>query len=295
MGRFGVRSFVVTSAVFLGLALTPDPLFAQHGGGHSGGGGGSHSGGGGSFHGGGGESHGGMRSYGGGREGGGSRGSSAAPYGGRTMGGSRGNSSSMAGRNGGPHAGRGFGSGVNHASNIHPAINDGQWHSFGSTNASARFGSGFVGGTSRTIPGFGWGGRGWGGGRGRGCCWGGWGFGFGGPYWGAYWGPAWGFGWNPWWYSPYWGYDAYWLGTPYAYYPDYSYDWSDNPPYRSDPSPDNGSKGKGKTAPVLNQPGSTFKDNTSASGEPPADGNTNQHGNTPVPAPNPVLATHSLI
>jgi hypothetical protein len=265
-------------------------MFAQHGGGHSGGGGGGFRGStGGGFHGGG-ESYGGTRSYGGGHEGGGSRGSSTSPYGGRSIGGSRGSSPSMTGRNGGSLAGRGFGSGVNHASNIRPAINDGQWHSFGSTNASARGASGFVGGNPRAIPGFGWGGRawggsrGWGGGWGRGCCWGGFGFGFGGSYWGAYWGPGWGFGWNPWWYNPYWGYDAYWLGPPYAYYSDYSYDWSDNPPYRSDPSQDKGAKGKGKTAPVLTQPGSTAKDdNTSANGATQDDGGSTQQESTPKP------------
>jgi hypothetical protein len=67
---------------------------------------------------------------------------------------------------------------------------------------------------------------------GWGCCrvgfgWG-WGFGFGWPYWGAYWGP---FAWNPWWYYPY-GYDPYWYSPwpAYNYYPDDSYNWSDNPP-----------------------------------------------------------------
>jgi hypothetical protein len=87
--------------------------------------------------------------------------------------------------------------------------------------------SGFVGGVR--TPGFGggggfrggWGGYGWAGGFGR-WGWGGWGFGIGWPYWA--------FGWNPYWYNP------YWYGPwSYSYYPDYSYDWSDDPPpYRPD-------------------------------------------------------------
>src|SRR5450755_4328040 len=110
MGRSGLRSFVVTSAVFIGLLLTPGQMLAQHGGGHSGGGGGFHGSSGGGFHGGG-ESYGGTRSYGG-HEGGGFRGSSAGPRSARSSGGSRGSSPSMTGRNGGPQAGRGFGSGA---------------------------------------------------------------------------------------------------------------------------------------------------------------------------------------
>jgi hypothetical protein len=112
---------------------------------------------------------------------------------------------------------------------------EGGWHSFGPSRGA----SGFVGGASR-ARGFGWGGNGWRGGW-PGYGWGGgfwgrgwgWGFGFGWPYWGGYWG----LGWNPWWYDPYWY-------SPLVYtYPDYSYDWSDNPPpyapdssYNYDPS-----------------------------------------------------------
>jgi len=52
-----------------------------------------------------------------------------------------------------------------------------------------------------------------------------------GPYWGGYWA----FGWNPWLYNPYW-YGPYGYGPSLYYdYPDYSYDWSDDPPpYRPD-------------------------------------------------------------
>jgi hypothetical protein len=79
----------------------------------------------------------------------------------------------------------------------------------------------------RATPGFGRGGYGWGRGYGwgGGWGWGGWGFGFGWPYWGL----GWGFGWNPWLYNPYW-----YAPLAYTYYPDYSYDFYDNPPYRPD-------------------------------------------------------------
>ncbi len=272
MSRFGLLRSLLVFAAFTGLALAPIPALAQHGGGGHGGGGGSHGGGGGGggFHGGGG-SHGGARSSGGGGEyhGGGFRGS-------RSDGGF-GASRGMIGRSGGSEAGRNFGD-RDHSSNFRPAINDGQWHSFGNSGSSARlsegrnsgglansslsarnagisdgawhsFGSsrgasGFVAGVSHAAPGFGrggdgwrgaWPGYGWGGGwgwgRGWGWGWGGWGFGFGWPYWGGYWGPGWAFGWDPWWYAPY-GY-----ASPYYIYPDYSYDWSDDPPpYRPDTS-----------------------------------------------------------
>ncbi|HKN70778.1 MAG TPA: hypothetical protein VJX30_07110, partial [Terriglobales bacterium] len=117
---------------------------------------------------------------------------------------------------------------------------EGGWHSFGtSSGASARGASGFAGGASRGTPGFAgrdFGGRGfglgYGFGRGYGWGWGGWGFGFGWPYWGF----GWGLGWAPWWYNPYWY--APWPAYGYPYYSDYGYDWSDNPPYRMDPSED---------------------------------------------------------
>jgi hypothetical protein len=128
-----------------------------------------------------------------------------------------------------------MGTGRASASNIRPAIADGQWHSFGNASGSVRsagagfdrggrgFGGGFRGGFGYGCCGFGrggWGGWGWGG-------WG-WGFGFGWPFWGGFWGPYWGL-WDPWWYNP------YWYGPGYYGYTDYSYDWSDNPPpYRPD-------------------------------------------------------------
>lgn len=143
------------------------------------------------------------------------------------------------------------------ASNIRPAINDGQWHSFGNSAVSARGANstlvarntafvttraGFVGAGPRFAPGF----RSVGFRGGFGCCWGGfgWGFGVGWPFWGAYWGPYWGFAWNPWWYNPYWyGPGYYGYGPYYDYgYDDYGYDWSDDPPaYRApEPSSDQG-------------------------------------------------------
>jgi hypothetical protein len=132
------------------------------------------------------------------------------------------------------------------SSGIRPAIADGQWHSFGNSSASVRTaGAGFVGGGRGFGVGFrgglgygccGFGRWGWGGGWG----WGGWGFGFGigYPFWGGFWGPYSAF-WSPWWYNPYWYGPA-----SYYNYPDYSYDWSDNPPpyqpdsYNSQDAPD---------------------------------------------------------
>jgi hypothetical protein len=300
MNRFGLRGSLIAFTALVGLALTPSFAFAQHGGGggHSGGGGGGFHGGGGSY--GGGSFHGGG-SYGGGSYGGsrgvegGYRGGEGASRGGGFEGGaSRGGYS-----RGGSEAGRGSSSEASRSSNIRPAINDGQWHSFGNgasashttsaasansgrgstaagnSNLMARnagtsdgawhsFGgsrseAGLVGGTTRGGSEFnrgygyggygyrgGWGGYGWGGygwRGGWGCCgwgwgglgfgWGFWGFGFGWPYWGWGWGPAWG-AWGPYGYNPYWY-------APLAYnygYPDYSLDWSNNPPpYRPDAAP----------------------------------------------------------
>jgi hypothetical protein len=147
---------------------------------------------------------------------------------------------------------------------------DGAWHSFGpSRGASQRGGRGASDFSRpfRATPGFGRGGDGWRGGwRGhdwdRGWGWGGWGFGVGWPYWGFYWGPAWTFGWDPWWYGPYW----YRPWPAYSYYPDYSYDWSDNPPpYRPDSSPNS-------------SPNSSYDRDPSASYLPP-DNSSNQSSN----------------
>jgi len=174
------------------------------------------------------------------------------------------------------------------SSNIRPAINDGRWHSFGNSGSSAHasqrrnsagaenshlaahstgvsdarwhsFGptTGLVGGGSRAVPGFGFRGDGWRGGRfgfggdwgrGFGWGWGGWGFGFGWPYWGGYWSPYWAFGWDPWWYGPGW-----YAPLAYPYYPDYSYDWSDNPPpYAPDSWYEDDSAGNYLSAPNAN-------------------------------------------
>src|ERR1035438_10098604 len=139
MRRFSVRPLFGLIAL-IGLSLTPISAFAQHGGGgghSSGGGGGSHSGGsGGGFHGG--SSSGGFH---------GTPGSSGAPHGnaGAPRGGAYGGRSLGAG--GATGAGRGIGSSRSMSSeahsypgssNIRPAINDGQWHSFGNGGNSTR-------------------------------------------------------------------------------------------------------------------------------------------------------------
>jgi hypothetical protein len=289
MNRSRFRGSLIAFTALLGLALTPGLAFAQHGGGggHSGGGGGGFHGGGGSY--GGGGFHGG--SYGGsgvrGNEGGfhGNEGGSRGGY----EGGSRGGYS----RGGGTEAGRSLSSEGSRSSNLRPAINDGQWHSFGNAGAGhasaatsasgthastsgansnlmahnagttggawhsfagSRSEAGFVGGSRGGVSEFNHGyGYGWHGGYGGyygwhggwGCCgwgwgglgfgWGFWGFGFGWPYWGwgGFWGPAWA-AWNPYWYNPYW-----YPPLAYSYgYPDYSLDWSNNPPpYRPDAAP----------------------------------------------------------
>jgi hypothetical protein len=264
MTRFGVFGWLGSFVALVCFSLTPVPALAQHGGG-----GGSHGGGsGGGFHGGGGG--GGFHSSGGGYHEG-----SAGSYSRGGSGGARGGSESAGGSRGAAaQAGRGSTGSRSQASNIRPAINDGQWHSFGSpatsstrTVASAgwnSFGSnrataGFAGGGFRGgfggYSGFGFrGGYGWGGGWG----WGGLGFGFGWPYWGFGWGPAWGYAWNPWWYGPYsygpYGYGG-WPGYNYGYnsvYDDYSDVWSTNPPpYRApDASQDNSNASQGNNLQV---------------------------------------------
>jgi hypothetical protein len=121
---------------------------------------------------------------------------------------------------------------------------DAGWRSFGGSRGEA----GFVGGARPAFGGFGF----RGGFGGWGCCrigfgfgWGGFGFGFGWPFWGAYWGP---YAWAPWYY-PY-GYDPYWYSPwpAYNYYPDDSYNWSNNPPpYR--PADDNNQPANYSTTP----------------------------------------------
>jgi hypothetical protein len=134
---------------------------------------------------------------------------------------------------------------------------DGAWHSFAGSRGEAGLGGtrGGVSGFDRGgfggegfrggFGGYGWrGGWGWGG---LGFGWGFWGFGFGWPYWGwgGFWGPGW-VAWNPYWYNPYW-----YAPLAYTYdYPDYSLDWSNNPPpYRPDATPSTqGSQQQGSAA-----------------------------------------------
>src|SRR5579859_3933982 len=269
MSRFNVRSSLIALAAFVGLALTPIPVFAQRGGGHGGGGGGGgfhggggggggfhggggggfHGGGGGGFHGGGGGGfHGGGSFHGGG---GFSRGGPGGIHGGGSYGGARSFGRGAYSRGNGIAANRDSGSLQNHSSNFRPAINDGQWHSFGNSG-SARLGEGRTSGglTNSTHPvlragisdgnwhgfgssrvasssTFGWRGGDWDWG------WGGWGWGLGvgWPYWGAYW--------DPWWYTPYW-----YSPWPAYYYPGYDF-WADNPPpYNPDSWSDYDSSGE---------------------------------------------------
>jgi hypothetical protein len=287
MKRSGLGETLLAFVTFAALSLTPISAFAQHGGG---GGGHSGGGGGGSAHGGGGASSGARPSggsYGGGSygHGGDSRGESSArsdgnsgrSYGGPSSRGMDGRSMSgrsMSGRNGGNESGRNSASEAGRSSNIHAAINDGQWHSFGGASSAhgastgtlsarntgananwhnfgtsggrgASFGGGFRGSPYYGFHG-GFGGCCWG--RGYGYGWGGWGFGFGSPYFA--------FGWGPW-YGSYF-FARYYYG-PYYYSPwpsysydlnhdDYSYDWSTNPPpYRPDSSLDDNARGNGST------------------------------------------------
>jgi hypothetical protein len=230
-------SFIAFSA-FIALTLTPVSAFAQHGGG------GGHSGGGG-FHGGGGGFHG---SAGGVHGGGGySRGGAEGVHGGGFGGGARSAGAGSYGR-GGMSAGRNLASMASHSS-LPSAINDGQWHSFGGSGASARSGLGrsenAAGSNAsstllaRNSVGAGNGWRSFGsatshraaGGEHVGIDHVGlgshWGSGWGGYGWHGYgWGPAWGFGWGwglgfgwPYW-GIYWGsgWNPWWYG-PYAYNP----------------------------------------------------------------------------
>lgn len=225
------------------LVCLPTAVFAQHGGGHSGGGGGgSHGaggggfhggGGGGGFHGGGGFSGGGFRGGYGGSHGGGFSGA-RGPYGGMRGAGAGGRYSgtsrpwSWEGRGAGSrvnspgwhsfNSGSGF-AGRNGAagSTFHAAVADGNWHSFGgvhNTSASMRAsitsrGTGFGINHAAFFNGTGAWRNNWGGWRGGwggwGCCGWGWGWGWGGWWWGG-----WGWGWSPFWnWGPY-AYDPWW-------------------------------------------------------------------------------------
>ena len=245
MAKFSLRRFILVLCASVGLVLTSNSAFAQHGGGH-GGGGGSHGGGG--FHSGGG-SYGGARSSG---EGSSQRGG----YGRESAGRSEGRSEEMGGRSyRGSETGRGSGLSGNHssnvrASNVRAAINDGQWHSFGSSGNSARTslsarniggeaggwhsfgGTGFAGVGFHGYPGYGW--------RG-GCCgfgWGGFGFGYGLGVWDSAWDGLIGAGVRG---TTLTGMTLLLIWYPPLAYPDYdNYSWDDSaPPYRPDLSNDN--------------------------------------------------------
>src|SRR5580704_3841420 len=110
MSRPAFFNLFLTCIAAIVFFLAPNPVFAQHGGGHGGGGGGFHGGGGGGTHGGGGFSGGGMRSggtYGGGQFRGGS--SSGSFRGGPSAGAFRGGSNASGRSFGGANASR-FGS-----------------------------------------------------------------------------------------------------------------------------------------------------------------------------------------
>src|SRR5450755_2324684 len=296
MRRFSVRPLFGFIAI-IGLSLTPISALAQHGGGggqSGGGGGGSHGGGGGGgFHcGSGGGSHGGAPHTSGAPHGSVGAPRSGASEGGRSLG------TGEAGRGNGPSRSMSSQARSNGPSNIHPAINDGQWHSFGSAGNSTRAASarpanslvarstGFNGGwrSFGGEPRFGIGGGfrgGWGGGWRGGCCWGG-GFGFGYGWGWPYWGPAWAFAWDPFWYPPYW-YNPYLYGTGYGYYSDSSYnsDASYNtPPYRSEVLSEY-EKNEDSPTVYLNRP--SDDDNNDGAGDYRQDDNhqTSQPGATP--------------
>jgi hypothetical protein len=236
--------------VSFGLVCFSAPAFAQHGGGHAGGGGGSHSGGGGGFHGGG--SYGGFHggSYSGGYHGGGpafgGRGSFAGPSG-RSLGprgantgrpwsweghNSRdaspgwhqfasGNRSS--GREGAVNAGHPGASSMPARSATvpnHAAVADGQWHSFAAprteiarATVSTPFNRASVASSNLSWHGN-W--AGWHGGWRGGWGWPGWnwGWGWGCCGWGFGWGWDWGLGWAYW--SPFWAWPPYWY-NPWLY------------------------------------------------------------------------------
>lgn len=242
---------ILSGTISLGLVCLSVPAFAQHGGGHSGGGGGgSHAGAGGGFHGGSfGGYHGGGYSggYRGGAPGFSGRGSSAGPGpGSRAPGGaSAGHPWSWEGHNSrdtspGWHqfasgnartVGReGVGGAVarsgassmparSSAAPNHAAIADGQWHSFAVprteiARASTTTTFNRAGMVSSNLA---WRGNSWGGWRGGwGWGWPGWNWGWGccGWGWGFGWGWGWGFGWSSW--TPFWAWPPY-LYDPWLY------------------------------------------------------------------------------
>lgn len=150
MSTAKIGSSLVFSSL-IALALSASPAFAQHGGGgghsgsagsHSGGGGGGgfhSSGGGGGFHGGGavGRGEGGERE----RSGGFSRQGGPAARG-PSYGGPRSSGPGNYSRGGAAEPGRNLNASEGRSSNIHAAINDGQWHSFGGSTAKQQSASG---------------------------------------------------------------------------------------------------------------------------------------------------------
>ena len=213
----------------LALICLPMPSFAQHSGGHAGGGGGGHMGGGygggGGFHGGGGYGggfggyHGGYNGggYGGGYHGGASSGgyagrgaTSSRPWSWEGQGAARGNSPGWHGFSGNNGAvghsnamnagGRPGGAAMSGrtAGNFtsHEAAADGNWHSFAPTHAAATTS---ISHTNIVAAGTTWHGGNWVGGW-HGGAWGGWGGGWrGGWGWGR---PGWNWGWGWGWYDP---------------------------------------------------------------------------------------------
>jgi len=243
--------------VSFGLVCFSAPAFAQHGGGHAGGGGGSHSGGGGGFHGGGGGSYGGFHggSYHGGGPAFGGRGLSPGPSGGSLgpRGANAGRPWSWEGHNsrdtspgwhqfasGGSSLGREGAVNAGHpgASSMparsasvptHAAIADGRWHSFATPRAEVARATAT---TSFNRAGAVSGNPAW-----HGNYWGGWygGWGWGWPGWNWGWGfgwgcCGWGFGWTSW--------TPFWAWPPYYYWYDPSIYAADVPaPYVLDPYP----------------------------------------------------------
>jgi len=252
MNRSSLLKALLLGTTFLGLVFLSASAFAQHGGGHSGGGGGSHAGGGGGYHGGSPSSGGYHGGYSGGYHGGASgfsgRGSSAGPgVSSRVPGGasaghpwsweghsSRGTSpgwhqfasgnSRTVGREGvGSAATRSSASSMAARSATmpnHSAVADGQWHSFAAprteiARASTTTTFNRAGLVSSNLA---WHGNNWGGWRGG---WrGGWGWGWPGWNWGWGWGccgwgwGGWGIGWASW--GPFWAWPSYWY-NPWIY------------------------------------------------------------------------------
>jgi hypothetical protein len=271
MNRSSLLKALLLGTTFLGLVFLSASAFAQHGGGHSGGGGGSHAGGGGAFHSGGASSggpHGG--GYGGGYQGGASgfsgRGSSAGPgVSSRSPGGASAghpwsweghssrdaspgwhqfpssNSRTVGRERGGSPVTRSSASSMAARSADtpnHSAVADGQWHSFTAqrteiARASTTTTFNRAGLVSNNL---GWRGNRWGNGFGwrGGWGWPGWNWGWGWGWGCCGWGWGFGWGWGGWgigWAS--WG--PFWAWPSYWYNPWIYADVS--PAYVLDPYP----------------------------------------------------------